>query len=106
MTVSESTADASDDPGTPVTATVIAPVSPAPTSVKVRIDAGGREVELETTDPATTVDSLAAVALTLWRATADAAHPVEGRGFGLIASERAGEQRTSSTMDWPVESPR
>jgi hypothetical protein len=72
VTVSESTEPAaSGDPVTPVTATVVTPV--APVSVKVRIDAGGREVELETSDPSSTVDNLAALALALWRATSGAA---------------------------------
>lgn len=92
--------------GEPVVATtVIAPAAPTPPCVKVRIDAGGREIELETSEPTATATALAATAFALWTATG-AANP-DGRGtFGLISSERSGDRAPSSTMDWPVDVPR
>jgi hypothetical protein len=73
--------------------------------VKIRIDAGGREVEVETPASGATVEHLAAVALMLWRETADAPHPVDSRGFGLVSTERARERVPSSTMDYPIDNP-
>jgi hypothetical protein len=73
--------------------------------VKVRIQAGGREVELESAATGTEIESLAATALALWKATAGA-EPNDGRNlFGLVAAERATERAPSSTMDWPVDVP-
>jgi hypothetical protein len=84
-----------------------APVAAAGHTVRVRIDAGGREIELETSGLAATIDALALTAFALWKATGDTAHAPEARSlFGLVASERSAERGASSTMDWPVETPR
>ncbi len=78
----------------------------APT-LKVRIDAGGREIELETSHATQSVDTLVATALRLWQATDDALHPTQARSaFGLVSSERARHTNPTSTMDYPLESPR
>jgi hypothetical protein len=74
-----------------------------PGVVKVRVDAGGREVEVEA--PGSTVEGLAAVALMLWRQTADAPYPVTSQGFGLVSAERAEACVVSTTMACPVENP-
>jgi hypothetical protein len=87
-------------------AAAIATLTPtAAMSLRVRIDAGGREIELETTEPAATVDGLAQVALSLWKATGEPAPPARGGQFGLVASERATDRSPSSSMDWPVTVP-
>jgi hypothetical protein len=93
------------DSAVPV-ASAIASVTPSTTSFKVRIDAGGREIELETTDARASVDALATTALALWTATDEAAYRREARSlFGLVASERASERDPSSTLKEPVEVP-
>jgi hypothetical protein len=92
-------------PAVPVAATV-ASVPPSATTVKVRIDAGGREIELETTDTRESVDALATTALALWKATDQALYrPEAGSLFGLVASERAPKRGPSSTLQEPVDVP-
>jgi hypothetical protein len=62
--------------------------------VKVRIDAGGREVEIECADANVTADTIGEKALELWRAT-EGAKASEGPAYGLQAG--FGPDRAATT---------
>jgi hypothetical protein len=86
---------------------VVAVATPTMPSCRVRIDAGGREIELESTVADADVNALATTALALWRATAVTTTDPEARSlFGLVTSERAADRTASSTLEEPVEAPR
>lgn len=71
--------------------------------MKVRIDAGGREVEIECADINMSPRELAAEALAIWRCTDGAAAPSPGPGFGLTGSEIALERSASSAAPMGME---
>ena len=56
--------------------------------MKVRIEAGGREVEIECPDANVTVSDVAAEALGVWKATDGAGHGTEGPAYGFNADRR------------------
>jgi len=57
--------------------------------MKVRIDAGGRTVEIECVDANVTADGIGATALGLWQATEGARKPSEGPAVGFQAQVSA-----------------
>lgn len=61
--------------------------------MKVRIDAGGREVEIECSGDNVSVKDIAAEALSVWSATAGAREPSDGPAFGLTLGERSPDGR-------------
>lgn len=89
---------------TTVAAAVVAPADPV-RQVKVRIDAGGREIEIECSDPSATAEGVSLTALALWRATSGAVTPSDGpASFGLTA-DRGTDRGPSSTIAVPVDVP-
>lgn len=66
--------------------------------MKVSIDAGGREVEIECSDANVSVSAVATEALMLWRATEGATLPAAGPAFGLgLAAVDLATDRTPTT---------
>jgi len=65
--------------------------------MKVRIDAGGREVEIECSGDNVSVRDVAAEALAMWHSTDGATEPSPGPAFGL-AAQLAHDRPPSSTM--------
>ncbi len=63
--------------------------------MKVSINAGGREVEIECSDTNVTHDQVADKALEVWQATGGAKHDSDGPAYGF-SSERRPSQTTSS----------
>lgn len=58
-------------------------------TVRVTINAGGREVTIECADSNTTPKDVAAEALATWMATAGATSPTQGPAHGFVAAERS-----------------
>ena len=64
--------------------------------MKVRIDAGGRQVEIECADANVTAKDVADVALATWHETSGAGgRGTEGPAFGLTASGATTQPRDS-----------
>jgi hypothetical protein len=104
VAVSTTTDEAATVDTTAVAAAVVAPADPV-RQVKVRIDAGGREIEIECSDPSATAEGVSLTALALWRATSGAVTPSDGpASFGLTA-DRGTDRGPSSTIAVPVDVP-
>lgn len=65
--------------------------------MKVRIDAGGREVEVECPAENVSVKEVVAEALAAWKATDGAAQPGDGPAFGF-SHERRGWQTSPMNL--------
>lgn len=65
--------------------------------MKVRIDAGGRQVEIECGDTNVSYEGVANKALAVWKETAGA-NGSAGPAVGFMSAERSREHDPSSTM--------
>ncbi len=65
--------------------------------MKVRIDAGGRQVEIECGEAGTSYRELADKALEVWTGT-EGASSSEGPAYGFVSVERSRDRDPSSTI--------
>lgn len=73
--------------------------------MKVRIDAGGRAVEIECSDANVTAKDVADVALATWHETSGSARGTEGPAYGFTPERRtdpAGYQRFNHGSPTPI----
>ena len=66
--------------------------------MKVRIDAAGRQVEIECGDANVTYEGVADKALAVWESTGGAGSGVGPGAYGFVAAERSRDRRPSSAM--------
>jgi hypothetical protein len=65
--------------------------------MKVRIDAAGRQVEIECGDANVTYEGVADKALAVWQST-DGAGSNAGPAYGFVSAERSRDRDPSSAM--------
>jgi hypothetical protein len=65
--------------------------------VRIKIDAGGRAVEIECSDTNVSPDTVGDKALQLWKETEGAVRPSEGPAYGFQA-QVASAQRTTQAL--------